>query len=293
MPKNFAIFISYRRKGGYDTAKLVYDRLRLDGYSVFFDMDSLENGNFDNELEKKVKKCKDFLLILSPGIFDRFSETGYDIKDDWVRQEVVCAIKTNKNIVPLALEGFVFPKRLPTDIKDINRKNSIDLNPRHFDAVYEKMKESFLLSKPRLAIRHKKRIWYFISAVLLIIAAYLSWAIFTIYRQADDAKNEAEIVIIKQEAEITRLRDSIRFAKEAEIAMIRDSINIVKAVEIAILKDSIAAYIELLKNVKESNKKNLEKMTPAKPVSQTQNVVKKPTQQPKDTKKSTTTKGSK
>jgi hypothetical protein len=48
----FKIFISYRRKGGYDTAKLIYERLKMDGYSVSFDLDTLENGNFGNELEK-------------------------------------------------------------------------------------------------------------------------------------------------------------------------------------------------------------------------------------------------
>jgi len=32
---NFKIFISYRRSGGYDTAKLLYEKLKLDGYSVY------------------------------------------------------------------------------------------------------------------------------------------------------------------------------------------------------------------------------------------------------------------
>jgi hypothetical protein len=72
MAKKFDIFISYRRKGGFDSAKLLYDRLRLDGYSVSFDMDTLERGDFDSELESRVKKCRDFMVVLTPGIFDRF-----------------------------------------------------------------------------------------------------------------------------------------------------------------------------------------------------------------------------
>jgi hypothetical protein len=254
MATNFRIFISYRRKGGYDTAKLIYDRLRLDGYSVFFDIDTLENGNFDNELEKKIKKCKDFLLVLSPGVFDRFTETSYDPKDDWVRQEIACALKAEKNIVPLALEGFAYPRRLPNDIKDITRKNSIDLNPRHFEGAYEKMKEAFLVSKPRWKVRYKKKIRYLFAAIFLAFAIYLSWAVFSIYMQAKETSLTADSAVLAKEVEMTRVKDSIRITHETEMALIKDSINTAKDLEIAILKDSIATYKERLKEAREQNK---------------------------------------
>ncbi len=172
-PKKFEIFISYRRKGGYDIAKLLYDRLRIDGYSVFFDIDTLEKGNFDDELEKRVYDCKDFLLVLSSGIYDRFFDPESDPKSDWVRQEIVCALKTNKNIVPLTLDGFVYPKSLPEDVKDITKKNGIDLNPKHFEGAYANMKQKFLISKPHWAKRNKKLFISFFSIVLLGIAALI------------------------------------------------------------------------------------------------------------------------
>lgn len=251
MQKNFKIFISYRRKGGYDTAKLLYDRLRLDGYSVFFDIDALENGNFANELERKVKKCKDFLLVLNPGVFDRFRESGYDAKDDWVRQEIVCALQAKRNIIPLTLEGFTFPKRLPDDIKEINKKNSIELHSRHFDAVYEKLKDSFLLSKPRLGVRLKKQIRFFMSLMFLAFLA-LTFYVFMVHTQAKEAKITADSVIFAAEAEVAKLKDSLRVAKENEIAIVRDSTRISKDVEIAILKDSMIdakdAEIEVLRD---------------------------------------------
>ncbi len=37
----FDIFISYRRDGGYETAKHLYDLLTRDGYKVSFDLDTL------------------------------------------------------------------------------------------------------------------------------------------------------------------------------------------------------------------------------------------------------------
>jgi hypothetical protein len=207
-PKKFEIFISYRRKGGYDTAKLIYDRLRMDGYSVSFDIDTLVNGNFDVELEQRVNDCKDFLLVLSPGIFDRFfaSSTDYDPENDWVRREIICALKTKKNVVPLALEGFVFPKSLPPEVKDIKNKNAIDLYPKYFEAAYEKIK-SFLISKPSWVVRHKKKIISCASIMFLAIAASLYFAI----SKKDLELQEAKTAI---ETEKTHILDSIQQARE-------------------------------------------------------------------------------
>jgi hypothetical protein len=208
MSKKFDVFISYRRKGGYDTAKLIYDRLRMDGYSVSFDIDTLVNGNFDVELEQRVNDCKDFLLVLNPGVFDRFfvSKEDYDPDNDWVRREIACALKMNKNIVPLAMEGFVFPKALPNEVKNITKKNAIDLYPKYFEAAYEKIK-SFLISKPRWVVRHKKKIISCISAMFLAIAASLYFAI-----SAKDLElQEAKIAV---ETEKVRTLDSVQQARD-------------------------------------------------------------------------------
>ena len=41
----YDIFISYRRRGGFETAKHLYDLLTKDGYRVSFDIDTLRNGD--------------------------------------------------------------------------------------------------------------------------------------------------------------------------------------------------------------------------------------------------------
>jgi len=214
MAKKFEIFISYRRKGGYDTAKLLYDRLRIDGYSVSFDIDTLVNGNFDDELEQRVKECNDFLLVLSHGIFDRFFESNpeYDPENDWVRREITCAIAEKKNIVPLQLEGFGFPKNLPDNVKEIvkeiARKNTLDLNHKYFDAAYERMK-SFLISKPRWMVKHRAKIISFLSVIfiaLLAIAAYF----YSGYKETQVIAKKTQIIA---EAKIKYVRDSIDSVK--------------------------------------------------------------------------------
>ena len=62
--KIFDIFISYRRQGGYDTAKHLNDLLVRDGYRVSFDIDTLRNGDFDVQLLNRIDQCEDFILIV-------------------------------------------------------------------------------------------------------------------------------------------------------------------------------------------------------------------------------------
>lgn len=70
MRKN-QIFISYRRNGGFETAKHLRDLLVNDGYRVTFDIDSFRRGAFDIQLYEKVDECKDFILIVDAHAFDR------------------------------------------------------------------------------------------------------------------------------------------------------------------------------------------------------------------------------
>ncbi|MCL2102267.1 MAG: toll/interleukin-1 receptor domain-containing protein, partial [Fibromonadales bacterium] len=209
MANKFDIFISYRRKGGYDTAKLLYDRLKLEGYSVSFDIDTLVNGNFDTELEQRVEECKDFLLVLSPGIFDRFSveNPDYDPENDWVRREIACALKTNKNIIPLALKDFVPPKSLPDDVKEIMRRNAIDLYPIYFEAAFKKMM-SFFVSKPNLLIKHQKKIFSVAAIIFLTLAGFL------FYQMQETEKAQISVIKAEKERAKERTLDSIQQARE-------------------------------------------------------------------------------
>ena len=94
----YDIFISYRREGGYDVAKHLYDLLSRDGYKVSFDIDTLRNGDFDTQLLTRVEQCKDFILIVDEHTFDRTIDPSFNPNNDWLRQELVHALKYDKNI---------------------------------------------------------------------------------------------------------------------------------------------------------------------------------------------------
>ena len=145
----YDIFISYRRKGGHETAKHIYDLLLHDGYSVSFDIDTLRNGLWTTELEARISECKDFIIILNKGVFDRTLDESVSFEDDWLRRELARAISLKKNIIPVMLSDFEgFPKNLPEDVKLISKINSPKYDGYYFDAFYDRLKSKFLISKP-------------------------------------------------------------------------------------------------------------------------------------------------
>lgn len=140
MIKKFDIFISYRREGGFEVAKLIKDLLTRDGYSVSFDMDNLLNGDFNKELLKRIAECEDFILILDAHAFKSTLE-GRAKQNDWLRLELSEALRLGKNVVPIMLDGFTeFPANLPEDIVDIRYKNGPQYTKVYFDAFYDKLK---------------------------------------------------------------------------------------------------------------------------------------------------------
>ena len=160
----YDIFISYRRENGEDTAKHLRDILVAKGYSVFFDTDSLQSGDFNRALLDVIENCKDFIIILSPNALDRCVN-----EKDWVRQELACALRNGKNIIPVFHRNFHFPEELPEDINDVRWKNGIDGSIKYFDAMVHKLIK-FLHSKPKFWMRKSIMIP---SATCLLAAAAL------------------------------------------------------------------------------------------------------------------------
>ena len=144
--ENYDIFISYRRTA-YDTANLIAVKLRHAGYKVFFDIDTLNAGKFNEQLLEVIKGCKDFILVLPENALDRCTDP-----EDWVRREINCAIKNNKNILPVMLDGFSWPKELPEGMEELSSYQAITaVSHEYFDMAIERM-QSYLNSKAKRPI---------------------------------------------------------------------------------------------------------------------------------------------
>lgn len=141
---NYDIFISYRRDGGFGTAKHLNDLLVHDGYTVSFDIDTLREGDFDETLLQRIDQCVDFILMVDKHTFDRTLDPNFDPKKDWLRLELAYALKLKKNIIPILLSGVDgFPDNLPEDIADVATKNGLEYSKYYFDEFYRRLK-SFL-----------------------------------------------------------------------------------------------------------------------------------------------------
>lgn len=162
----YDVFVSYRRDGGYDTAKHLYDLLSRDGYRVSFDIDTLREGDFDVSLLKRIDECKDFILIVDAHAFDRTVNPNFNPKHDWLRQELAYALAKGKNIIPVFLHGVSgFPANLPSDVCGVSKKNGPEYNRYYFNDFYRRLKK-FLIAKP--VFRWLKWLLIFFAIVALV-----------------------------------------------------------------------------------------------------------------------------
>jgi hypothetical protein len=165
----YDIFISYRREGSYETAKLLAERLKAEGYNVFFDIESLKSGKFNTQLYSVIEQCRDFILVLPENGLDRCFD-----KNDWLRLEILHALENNKNIIPVLLRGFEYPSSYPEGIGDLSAYQAVKANSfEYFDAAYDRIK-SYLKSKKRI-----KWLIYFLIVASIVI---LSFSIIFIFK---------------------------------------------------------------------------------------------------------------
>lgn len=164
--KPYDIFISYRRSS-YDTANLIATRLKAAGYSVFFDMETLRAGKFNEQLYNVIDNCKDFILVLPPKALDRCVS-----EDDWVRLEVCRAMAAGKNIIPVMLNGFTWPDPMPDGMQELSYYHALTASAvEYFDLAMERLQQKYLTSKRHLPVRKVLKVSLILIATLAALAA--------------------------------------------------------------------------------------------------------------------------
>lgn len=158
-PRKYDVFVSYRRTA-YDTANLIAEKLRHAGYNVFFDVDTLTAGKFNEQLLEVIANCKDFILVLPENALERCSQP-----DDWIRREVMCAMAHHKNIVPVMLDGFSWPDAMPEGMEELRNFQAItSVSREYFDMIMQRLK-GYLKSKPSVPLRK----WLVKATISLVV----------------------------------------------------------------------------------------------------------------------------
>lgn len=155
------IFISYRRKnGGEWVAYILYLRFYSEGYSVFFDKESLRGGRYEERIYKAIEECEDVILVLPPEALNPRK------KKDVFIDEIVYAYKFDKNIIPIMIYDFQMPdveiyKSVGKEevytkyISQIPQYNGCKLTGiMNLEGVYEHLKSKLLRSKSNNRVIH-------------------------------------------------------------------------------------------------------------------------------------------
>lgn len=189
--ERFDIFISYRREGGYETAKILYDNLTQMRYRVSFDLETLRGGKFNTQLYQRIEQCSDVLAIMSKDSLNLRENP----EDDWFRLEIAHALKHKKNIVPVFLRDFKFPQKekLPPDIADLVDYQGVTASQEHFDSVLQRICKNFQ-SKPC------RRRWPVMAAMAAVFIAVMGTGIWLNrdeifpYPFTDEQKKQVELL---------------------------------------------------------------------------------------------------
>lgn len=194
--KKYDIFISYRRDGGQETARILRDTLTERGYNVFFDVESLRSGVFNTKLYSVIEECTDFVLVLSPNALDRCVNP-----DDWVLQEITHAFKNKKNIIPILLRGFDFPDSLPEALKELPYQNGLAANLEYYDAFVNKL-ETFFHSRKK---QWSKKLLLIPVAIAILAACIFGSSLLGKYPRTTEQINLTESVVANIGDNLTNL----------------------------------------------------------------------------------------
>ena len=123
------VFISYRRNTGGVYADLFAEFFTQHGISFFWDVKSLhdQTGEFPEILRDNILAAQEFLLILSPGVFDGLGEDAIFV------QEINLALREHKNMIPVLCGGFSFPQQLPASLSVLPRLEGVQAHDKKFD----------------------------------------------------------------------------------------------------------------------------------------------------------------
>ena len=123
------VFISYRRNTGGVYADLFAEFFTQHGISFFWDVKSLhdQTGEFPEILRDNILAAQDFLLILSPGVFDGLGEDAIFV------QEINLALREHKNMIPVLCGGFSLPQQLPASLSVLPRLEGVQAHDKKFD----------------------------------------------------------------------------------------------------------------------------------------------------------------
>jgi TIR domain len=142
MNDDLTVFISYRRADSSADAGRLYDALRrrFGRENLFMDVDSLRPGeDWVVAVEAAVTGCDVLLAVIGPtwaDAADRDGQVRLYNELDRVRLEIEAALRNNKPVIPVLVEGATMPSadQLPDSLKPLLRRHAIRISHPTFES---------------------------------------------------------------------------------------------------------------------------------------------------------------
>lgn len=122
------IFICYRRNDSEGYAGRLHDGLqeRFGPRAVFVDVDNLHPGvDFEDVIQRTLLRSSIVLVVIGP----RWLDQRLKNEADYVRREIIAALKGKKRVIPILVGDARMPARdrLPPELASLAGKNAVTL----------------------------------------------------------------------------------------------------------------------------------------------------------------------
>ena len=146
------VFMAYRRTTA-PWALAIFQNLIHHGYDVFYDFTGIASGDFERVILENIKARAHFLVLLTPSALERCGDPS-----DWLRREIETALQSQRNIVPIMLEGFDFSspaiaKHLTGKLTTLKNYNALHVPAEYFHEAMTRLREKYL-NVPLDAVLH-------------------------------------------------------------------------------------------------------------------------------------------
>ena len=133
------IFLSYRREDSIETAGRIFSwiSVRTSVSSVFLDVRSIPPGtDYRKQMDNALREAKVVLVIIGK-TWNAVPQPDGTVRhrleepDDAVRHEIEVALRDDKIVVPVLIQGVTMPRpdELPASIRQFAYRNAVQVRP--------------------------------------------------------------------------------------------------------------------------------------------------------------------
>lgn len=129
------VYISYDKVRSAELASMIRMKLAFRDVSVHSGHD--KHGSYEEAAIKRIKSAKNFILVLSPDFMTEIQ----DKKNGYFKREIVTALRSGCNVIPVLEDGFRFPEPevIPEDIRTLCYFNGVKWVHDYQDACIDKL----------------------------------------------------------------------------------------------------------------------------------------------------------